>query len=58
MKRELYIQIKDFLRRLIVDTEWEGKVFIVGGCVRDDIMGLEVKDIDLCVTPKWWYTLC
>lgn len=50
MKRELYIQIKDFLRRLIVDTEWEGKVFTVGGCVRDDIMGLEIKDIDLCVS--------
>ena len=50
MKKERYIQIKDFLKGLIVGTEWEGHVFTVGGCVRDEIMGLEIKDIDMCVS--------
>ena len=50
MKLERYIQIKDFLKGLIVGTEWEGHVFTVGGCVRNEIMGLEIKDIDMCVS--------
>lgn len=50
MKRELYIQIKEFLREVICGTEFEGQVMTVGGCVRDDLMGLEIKDIDLCVS--------
>lgn len=50
MKRELYIQIKEFLREAIRGTEFEGHVMTVGGCVRDELMGLEIKDIDLCVS--------
>ena len=50
MKQEKFIQIKDYLRDLIKGTEWEGHVFAVGGCVRDEIMGQEIKDIDLCVS--------
>lgn len=50
MKRELYIQIKDFLREVICRTDFEGHVMTVGGCVRDDLMGLEIKDIDMCVS--------
>ena len=50
MKRELYIQIKDFLREVIRGTEFEGHVMTVGGCVRDELMGLEIKDIDMCVS--------
>lgn len=50
MKQEKYTQIKDYLRDLIKGTEWEGHVFAVGGCVRDEIMGQEIKDIDLCVS--------
>ena len=50
MKKERYIQIKQFLRTLIKGTEWEGHVFTVGGCVRDELMGSEIKDIDLCVS--------
>ena len=51
MKRELYIQIKEFLREVIRGTEFEGHVMTVGGCVRDDLMGLEIKDVDMCVSP-------
>ena len=50
MKRERYIQIKEFLRELIKGSEWEGHVFTVGGCVRDELMGSEIKDIDMCVS--------
>ena len=49
MKREIYEKIKRFLGQLIVGTRWEGRVFTVGGCVRDELMGSEIKDIDLCV---------
>ena len=49
MRRELYIQIKEFLREVILGTEFEGHVMTVGGCVRDDLMGLEIKDIDMVV---------
>lgn len=50
MKKELYISITERFRELIRGTEFEGHVLSVGGCVRDDIMGLEIKDIDLAVT--------
>ena len=50
MKRELYVKIKGFLHDVIRNTEFEGHVMAVGGCVRDELMGLEIKDIDLCVS--------
>lgn len=43
MKREIYIKIKAFLREVIRGSEFEGHVMTVGGCVRDDLMGLEVN---------------
>ena len=50
MKHEGYTNIKQFLGELIAGTEWEGHVYTVGGCVRDELMGSEIKDIDLCVS--------
>lgn len=50
MRHEIYIKIKEHLRTLIMGTEWEGHVYTVGGCVRDELMGGEIKDIDLCVS--------
>ena len=50
MKHEEYTMIKQFLGELIVGTEWEGHVYTIGGCVRDELMGWEIKDIDLCVS--------
>ena len=49
MKNELYIQIRNKIKELIFESEWEGHVFCVGGCVRDEIMGNEIKDIDMLV---------
>jgi len=40
---------EDFIRNIIKGTEWEGKVFIAGGYVRDEFMGKDPKDLDLLV---------
>lgn len=45
-KEELALR---FIKGLIVGTEYEGHVFLVGGAVRDSIMGNPIKDIDLCI---------
>jgi poly(A) polymerase len=44
--------LEDFLRNLIRGTEWEGKVFIAGGYVRDYVMGKDPKDLDLMVNAQ------
>lgn len=49
MTTELYHIICEWLRELIAGTQWEGHVFAVGGCCRDEIMGFEIKDLDLAV---------
>jgi poly(A) polymerase len=41
--------IEDFLKNLIKGSEWENKVFIVGGYVRDYVMGKDPKDLDLMI---------
>ncbi len=49
MTSKLYHIICEWLRDLIDGTQWEGHVFAVGGCCRDEYMGFEIKDIDLAV---------
>lgn len=41
--------VEEFIRNTIKGTEWEGKVFIAGGYVRDEFMGKDPKDLDLLV---------
>ncbi len=41
--------VEDFIKKTIQETEWEGKVFIAGGYVRDEFMGKDPKDLDLLV---------
>lgn len=38
-----------FLKNIIKNTEWENKLFGVGGFVRDEIMGKDPKDLDFVV---------
>ncbi len=52
MRYDEYAKIREFLGDIIRGTEWEGRVFTVGGCVRDELMGSEIKDIDLCVNLR------
>jgi len=40
---------EDFIRQTIKGTEWEGKVYIAGGYVRDEFLGIDPKDMDLVV---------
>lgn len=47
---KLYHEICLWLRELIKSTRWEGHVYAVGGCCRDDVMGFEIKDLDLAVS--------
>lgn len=49
MTTELYIEIRQYLRELIQDTEWEGHLYGVGGCCRDELMDLPIKDMDMAV---------
>ena len=39
----------DLLKGLVKDTKWAKRVFVAGGAVRDQVMGLSPKDIDLVV---------
>lgn len=41
--------VEAFLKSTIKGTEWDGKVYAVGGFVRDEIMGMVPKDIDVVV---------
>ena len=49
MTTKLYHVICEWLRELIEETPWEGHLFAVGGCCRDEILGLEISDLDLAV---------
>jgi poly(A) polymerase len=40
---------EDFIRKTIKGTEWEGIVYIAGGYVRDEFLGIDPKDMDLVV---------
>ena len=39
----------DLIQASIKNTHFEGKVYLVGGCVRDALLGLPIKDIDIVV---------
>lgn len=49
MTNRHYHQILDYFRGIIKGTKWEGHLFAVGGCVRDEILGAEIHDIDIAV---------
>lgn len=45
-------EIRAYLQNVIKGTQFEGHVFAVGGCCRDEMLGLPIKDLDLVVTIK------
>lgn len=42
-------QALEILRNITKNTRWENKLYLAGGAVRDEILGLEVKDLDFVV---------
>lgn len=49
MTLEHFIGIRNALSEIIKGTEWEGHVYLVGGCVRDEIMKQDIHDIDIAI---------
>lgn len=39
----------DFIKSCVIESDYAHKVYLVGGCVRDELMGLPIKDIDLMI---------
>ena len=37
----------EYMKNLIKGTEWENNIYLAGGAVRDELMGTEVKDLDM-----------
>ena len=45
----MFQQLVSIISPLLRDTKFENKVFFVGGCVRDDLLGLTPNDFDIVV---------
>ncbi|MCM1490430.1 MAG: hypothetical protein NC095_06360 [Muribaculum sp.] len=44
-----YHHILEYFRGVTKCTKWEGHLYAVGGCVRDEILGSEIHDVDIAV---------
>ena len=49
MNNKRYNGICSYLKKVTDGTEWMNHVFVVGGCVRDEVMKRPIKDVDLAV---------
>lgn len=49
MKDNTYHKILDYFRHISEGTKWDGHLYAVGGCVRDEILGLPIHDVDIAV---------
>lgn len=49
MKKKDFFRIFEHIRNLISGSKFEGKTYVVGGAVRDLVMGNDINDIDLVV---------
>lgn len=49
MTDNTYHKILDYFRRISEGTKWEGHLYAVGGCVRDEILGAPIHDVDIAV---------
>ena len=45
-------KLTNLIQQTIKGTHFEGKVYYVGGCIRDLLLGLDVKDIDIVVEMR------
>lgn len=49
MRKEQFYEITNYIGDIIKGTQWENRVYCVGGCVRDLQMGNDIKDIDIVI---------
>ena len=49
MSLSKFLEILKYLKNVIEDSIFKNKVYAVGGCCRDYVMNIPIKDIDLCV---------
>lgn len=49
MNNTTYHKILEYFRKISEGTKWDGHLYAVGGCVRDEILGSEVHDVDIAV---------
>ena len=49
MKDNTYHKILEYFRQLSEGTKWDGHLYAVGGCVRDEILGSPIHDVDIAV---------
>ena len=51
-KDEKIKHLLSLIKNSIKGTHFEGKVYVCGGAIRDALLGLPIKDIDLCIEYK------
>lgn len=49
MTENTYHKILDYFRSISEGTQWDGHLYAVGGCVRDEILGTPINDVDIAV---------
>lgn len=49
MTEHHYHNILQYFRDIIRGTKWDGHLYAVGGCVRDEVLGSEIHDVDIAV---------
>lgn len=63
MTQEQFKNIVDYIGKIIKGSQFDNHTYVVGGSVRDLILGSEIKDIDICVSlpnggidlTNWFY---
>ena len=49
MTDKTYHKILEYFRKISEGTKWDGHLYAVGGCVRDEILGAPIHDVDIAV---------
>lgn len=50
MTKDKFLEICHYLKHILSDSDFIGHTYVVGGAVRDFIMGNEIKDVDLVIS--------
>ena len=64
MTKDKFLEICHYLKHILSNSDFDDNTYVVGGAVRDFVMGNDIKDIDIVVSlpsgginlAKWLYT--